>query len=69
MRREGNQLVIDLPEGLDPNLSYRIEFEKANIAKVKLVQRPKHPLAKSSAHLESLNDDPSREVPKASLAD
>jgi Cft2 family RNA processing exonuclease len=44
MRREGNQLIIDLPEGLDPDLtpegSYRLELEKASLAKLKLISRP-----------------------------
>jgi len=44
LRREGDKLVIDLPERLDPALTpdgnYRVEFERASIAKLKLYERP-----------------------------
>jgi Cft2 family RNA processing exonuclease len=43
--REGNRLVVELPEGFDvaltPDGTYRLEAEWAGMAKLKLVQRPR----------------------------
>ncbi len=73
LRREGDRLVIDLPAGLDPDLTpegaYRVEFEKATIAKMKLTQRPEYALVEPLEQYEVQCDDLSQEAHEVSSAD